>query len=54
MKTLEEYISENGFLISDFTDGEIERLKQELEIINDGGNILDGLFSEKSQPDYGV
>ena len=54
MKTLNEYIEENGFSIGDFTDIEIEELNKELDTINNGGHILDGVFFEKEIQNYGI
>ena len=52
MNTLEEYISEHGYSINDFSESEIELLKKELEAINSGRSILDGVFASKETPDY--
>lgn len=53
-KTLNEYISENGYSIQDFNAEEIEELKKEVCQINEGKLILDGLFSMKERPNYGA
>ena len=49
MKTLEEYITDNGFAIEDFNDNEIAELEKELEAINSGHYILDGVIAQKEE-----
>ena len=45
MKTLEEYVKENGYEVSDFTKEELEEIKKDLEVENGGDVVLDGFFS---------
>lgn len=44
--TLNEYVKQNGYKVSDLTEEELERAKEELEVINAGGVVIDGVFSE--------
>ena len=44
--TLKEYVKQNGYKVSDLTDEELKQAQDELEIINNGGEVLDGVFSD--------
>lgn len=44
--TLKEYVKQNGYKVSDLTEDELARAEEELEIINSGGVVIDGVFSE--------
>lgn len=45
-KNVEEYVKANGYEMSDLTPSEIRRAEKEMEVINDGGAFLDGVFSD--------
>lgn len=47
--TLEQYISNYGFVITDFSEKEIDSLKEELAAINSGKIVLDGVMAEKER-----
>ena len=44
-KTVEEYVRDHGYELSDLTPDEIEAVKKEVADINAGHDILDGVFS---------
>lgn len=51
--TLEEYVKENSeFSMEDFDVLELENLRQEVEAVNQGCVILDGVLTRKAMPDY--
>ena len=43
--TLEEYIESFGWTIEDCTPEELEEVKKELEEVNNGAEILDGVLA---------
>ena len=44
-QNVEEYVRANGYELSDLTREEIKEAQKEMETINAGGMILDGVFS---------
>lgn len=44
--TIKQYVESNGYKVSDLTPDELKQAEEELKIINDGGVVLDGVFSE--------
>ena len=42
---LKEYVKKNGYKVTDLTDEELKQAQEELEVINNGGEILDGVFA---------
>ena len=44
--TLKEYVEQNGYEVSDLTKEELKEVEKELEVVNRGGMILDGFFSD--------
>lgn len=47
MITLEEYVNSFGFALSDLTEGEVAQVKTELEKVNNGEGVLDGVLASK-------
>lgn len=43
---VEEYVRAHGYELSDLTKSEISRAKKEMEAVNAGEQILDGVFSD--------
>ena len=44
-KTLEEYVRAHGYELADLTKKELREAKEEMDMINNGIEFLDGLFS---------
>ena len=47
--TLQEYVENNGYKVSDLTQGELKEVAQELKDIEGGMVIMDGFFSPMSK-----
>lgn len=45
-QNVEEYVRAYGYEVSDLTKEELKAAKQEMEAINRGESILDGIFSD--------
>lgn len=45
--TLEEYVNSYGLQVSDLTESELKQVQSELDKINSGEGILDGVLSFK-------
>lgn len=43
--SIEEYVQANGYQVSDLTPEELKTAQKEMEDINNGIEVLDGLFS---------
>lgn len=43
--TIKEYVGQYGYKVSDLTNEELEKVKEELEFVNDGGLVLDSVLS---------
>ena len=53
MMTIEDYLAQNGgFTVDDLDSVELEEVRKEVEIINAGGFVLDGVLARKIVPDY--
>lgn len=44
MITLEQYVKENGYKVSDFTEEELKEIREEVDAVNSGACFLDGFF----------
>jgi hypothetical protein len=45
MITLEQYIKEHGYKVSDFTEEELKEIQEEVDDVNAGVCFLDGFFA---------
>ena len=43
--TLEEYVKDHGYEVSDLTEEQLEEVKAEVVMVNEGIPFLDGFFS---------
>lgn len=48
--TLEEYVKDHGYEVSDLTEAQLKEVQEEVDIINGGDSILDGFFSNYIPP----
>lgn len=48
--TLEEYVKDHGYEVSDFTQEELEEIRLEVDMVNNGTPFLDGFFSNFIPP----
>ena len=44
--TIEEYIEQHGFKLDILTEDELEQVKQEVEALNNGLFLLDGILDD--------
>lgn len=43
--TLKDYVEANGYKVEDLTKEELKAAEKERQILNNGGQIIDGVFS---------
>lgn len=49
MITVEEYLNESGYAIQDLTQEELAEVKIEVDSVNQGFRILDGVLARKDK-----
>ena len=45
-ESVEAYVKDNGYKMKDLTSNEVKEATEEMEAINEGNEILDGVFSK--------